>query len=103
MRKKTLPEIMIWCENILEEEIFDIDDGDNYLSETINLFYRIYEIVQIDNEHNGDIDDGFKNHVYNNILHVNEKEYLPISVFPYVAPTISTSFILHIMLLLIAF
>ena len=94
---------MIWCGNILGEEIFDIDDEDNYLSESINLFYRIYEIVQIDNEHNGDIDDGFKNHVYNNILHVNEKEDLPIDIFSYIAPTISTSFIFHIMLLMGSF
>ena len=36
---------MIWCENIPEEENFEIDDEDNYLSEIIHLFYQIYEIV----------------------------------------------------------
>ena len=72
---------MIWCENIPEEENFEIDDEDNYLSETIHLFYWIYEIVQIDNEHNGEIDDGFKNHVYNNILHVDEKNIFQFMFF----------------------
>ena len=57
---------MIWCENIPEEVNFDIDDENNSLSEIINLFYRIYKIVQIDNEHAGDIDDGFQYHAYKN-------------------------------------
>ena len=33
---------MVWWENISEEENLDIDDEDNYLSEIINLFDRIY-------------------------------------------------------------
>ena len=64
---------MVWCEKISKEENFDIDDEYNSLSGIINLFYRICKIVQIDHEHDGDIDDGFKNHATNNILHVNEK------------------------------
>ena len=64
---------MIWCENILEEEYSDIDDEDNYLSGIINLFYCIHKILHIDNEHAGDIDNVFQNHVYDNLLHVDEK------------------------------
>ena len=63
---------MIFCEKILEEEKFDIDDEYNSLSVIIYLFYLIYKIVQIDNFHDGDMYDGFQNHVYNNILHFNE-------------------------------
>ena len=72
-RKRSLSEIMIWCENIPEEVNFDIDDENNSLSEIINLFYRIYKIIQIDNENYGDIDDGFQNHVYNNLLYADTK------------------------------
>ena len=40
---------MIWCENILEEENFDIDEEDNSLYEIINLSDWIYKILQIAN------------------------------------------------------
>ena len=72
---------MIWCEKILEEEIFDIGDEDNSLSEIIILFDRVYILVHIDNEHTGKFHYGLQNHVYNNLLHVDEKEYFSISVF----------------------
>ena len=72
---------MVWCEKISKEENFDIDDEDNSLSEIINLFYWIYKIVHIYNEHDGEIYDGFQNHFYNNILHVDEKEHFLIAVF----------------------
>ena len=62
---------MVW--KYIWWRIFDINDEDNSLSEIINLFYRIYKIVQIDNEHAGDIDDGFQYHAYKNWLHVDEK------------------------------
>ena len=94
---------MIQCETIPEEEKFDIDDIDNSLSEIINLFYQIYKIVYIYNEHYGEINHEFQNYVYKNILHVDEKEHLPIDIFSYIAPTISTSFIFHIMLLMGSF
>ena len=64
---------MIWCEKISDEVNFDIGDEYDFLSEIINLFYQIYKIVWIDNEHYGDIDDRFQNRVYNNLLHVDEK------------------------------
>ena len=83
VRKKCLPEIVIWCEKILEEQNFDIDNEDHSLSKIINLFYRVYKIVHIDNEHAGDIDDGFQNHMYNNLLHVDEKGHLTIALFFY--------------------
>ena len=51
----------------------DIDDENNSLYEIINLFYRIYKFLQIDNEHTGSIDDVFQNPVYKNILHIDEK------------------------------
>ena len=38
VRKKYLLEIIIWCEIILKEEHFYIDDEDNSLSEIINSF-----------------------------------------------------------------
>ena len=40
---------MIWCEKILEEENFDIDEEDNSLYEIINLSDWIYKILQIAN------------------------------------------------------
>ena len=45
----------------------DIDDEENYLSEIIILFYGIYKIVQIDNEHVVDIYDVIPNNIYNNV------------------------------------
>ena len=62
----------MWWKDIGRKQI-DIDDEDNSLSEIINFFYHICKIVQIYNEHGGDIGDESQNHVYNNILHVNEK------------------------------
>ena len=65
----------------MEGEIFDIYDEDNYLYEIIDLMDQIYRIVHIDNGHDGDIDHGSQKNIYNNLLQVYEKEYLPISVF----------------------
>ena len=45
----------------------DIDDEEDYLSEIIILFYGIYKIVQIDNEHVVDIYDVIPNNIYNNV------------------------------------
>ena len=60
-------------QNILEEGKFDIEDEDNSFSEIINLFYRIYKIVKINNEYASDIYHECKNHVYKNLLHVDER------------------------------
>ena len=90
---------MIWCEKILEEENFDIDDEENSLClKSLILFYWIYEIIWIDNKHADDIGGVLQNHVHNNLLHIDEKEHPPIAIFSYTPPTIITSFILHIML-----
>ena len=55
VRKKTLPEIIQWCEKILDEEYFIIEDENSSLCQMINIFDLINAIVQTDNGQAGDI------------------------------------------------
>ena len=96
VRKKALPEIISWCSQRLEEEGLDIDDEDSDLATMICLFYAIDETAQ--NGYHTNEDGEVDYYHVQKLLHVDEKEHLPIPVFSYIPPTINTSFLLHIML-----
>ena len=53
--------------------------------------------------YNGDDDDDsfdheLEEHVHCHLLHTDDQEHLPIPFFSFISPTISTSFLLHVML-----
>ena len=75
-----------------------MEDEDSSLYHTINSFFLIDPIIHTDNGRYGDISDNcFCNRVYENLLNNNEKNIFQ-SLYFFITPTISTSFILHIML-----
>ena len=72
----------------------------------IKLFKRVHVTFQsVDNDDRTTAEDfteehqDFCRHVFSNLLHDDDdKDHLPIPVFFYITPTMTTSFILHIML-----
>ena len=63
----------------------------------IQLMFKINTVCN-GNGDNDSVDDEFTEHVYCNLIHIDDQEHLPISVFSFISPTISTSFMLYIML-----
>jgi predicted GIY-YIG superfamily endonuclease len=103
VRKKALPEIMNYINADIQEERQD-DEGRR---KTIDLFRRINELVMNSNGANSNENDEvldednhrFQCHVYQDLLVDDDnKDHLPIPVFSYITPTMTTSFLLHIML-----
>ena len=101
VRKKALPEIMQWCEKREAES-----NNGNDMVQMILLFKNINHLINSENggrlilqsQNIGDY-DSFANHVNTFLLyHDDDDNHLPISVFSFIVPTMSTSFILHIML-----
>ena len=104
-RKKALPEIMSWCEKRKLEiettlEIEHLEEGDinsNLELIVVELFVQIDEIVMHDNPNN--IENDFVEHVIRDLMHKDNNEYfLPVIVHSYITPTMSTAYMLHIML-----
>ena len=104
LRKKILPEIMAWCEKVAGEtriNYFLIDGSQtNYVTMMINLFQNIDIILECEPDEDIDsVEHHFWHHVHDNLLHDDdEKDHLPKPIVPYIAPTMNTSFLLHIML-----
>ena len=95
-RKKSLPEIMSWCEK-RKLEIETTGDNNNPELIIIYLFVQINETVMHGNPNN--IGDDFLRHIKKHLMHNDCKEdFLPVIVHSYIKPTMSTPFMLHIML-----
>ena len=95
VRKKALPEIMIHLDHLSQEtEIV----GECHISIMITLFRRINFVIESMDERSNE-NETFYEHVINNLLYDDkDKDHLPIPVFSYITPTMTTSFLLHIML-----
>ena len=61
------------------------------------LMFKINTVCNDDGDDDS-VDDEFTAHVHCNLIHIDDQEHLPIPVFSFISPTISTSFLLHIML-----
>ena len=98
VRRKALPEIIAFINNIQEEEQ-QLDEG---VRETIDFFQQIYELVVNYNDNDERLiqqDQQLRRHIFENLLYDDDdKDHLPIPVFSYITPTMTTSFLLHIML-----
>ena len=103
VKKRALPEIMLWCDKRQNETNIQ-----NNVLIMIQLFKDINTIVQSNDggrsvlqgqQRIGDFDE-FSTHVWTQLIYDDddEKDHLPIPVFSYIIPTMSTSFLLHIML-----
>ena len=100
VRKKALSEINSWFEKTSQEEY------DDHMLLMVELFKRVHATVQsVDNDDRTTAEDSteehqdFCRHVFTNLLHDDDnKDHLPIPVFSYITPTMTTSFVLHIML-----
>ena len=97
LREKALPEVIEWCYKVIQEDNIDIDDDESILSQMIQLMFMINEICNGNNE-DDNFDHEFAAHVHCHLLHIDDQEHLPIPVFFFISPTISTSFLLHVML-----
>ena len=102
LKKSALPEIMLWCDERENEP-----DIENNVVIMIQLFKDINTIVQsndgemnmLESQQRIENIDEFSTHVLNDLIHNDDdKDHLPIPVFSYIIPTMSTSFLLHIML-----
>ena len=102
VRKKALPEIMNFINDIQEE-----GQDDEGRIKLMDLFRRINELVMNTNcanlnENHEGLDEQnllFQHHVYENLLFADDdKNHLPIPVFSYITPTMRASFLLYIML-----
>lgn len=105
VRKKALPEIIEWCNDIAEQEGINLDDensnDDPYgLRTMILLFYDIKAVIDGDYESDElGSSDGFAEHVLKNLVYDDEEEdHLPIPIFSHVKPTTGIPFIMHILL-----
>ena len=94
VRKKALPHVMLWCESL--EESLDIDDDEcDHILEMIDLFKTINAVVHEDLE----VEDDLRELIFEELIYDDdEKEHLPIPVYSYIAPTMTTSFIIHFLL-----
>ena len=104
VRKKALPEIMLWCNQI---EMDDAEaNAENELRNSngqammIALFRRIHDVLQADVENLNNDDLSFLNHIESNLLYKyqDEEEHLPIPVYSYIKPTMGVQFLHHMLL-----
>ena len=63
----------------------------------IQLMLTINKVYYGDDD-NDTFDHEFAAHVHCHLLHTDDQEHLPIPFFSFISPTISTSFLLHVML-----
>ena len=95
---------MAWCEKVAGETCINrfLIDGSqtNYVTMMINLFQNIDIILECEPDDDiNSVEHHFWHHVHNSLLHDDdEKDHLPIPVMSYIAPTMNTSFLLHIVL-----
>ena len=95
---------MSWCDSVENESgTADFMIGDthhDYVLDMLNLFRNIDVMSKIECDfEDGSIEYNFWHHVHENLLFDDDdKDHLPITVFSYIAPTMNTSFLLHVLL-----
>ena len=95
LRRKAVCEVRECCLKRTVEDAIDLQNVEDPKSIMVSLMLRICTTIESDNDENA---TQFRQHVMENLVHVDEKEHLPIPVFSYIIPTMGVSFVLHIML-----
>ena len=94
LREMAIPELVSWCD--------DVERNSQTLSyEVIQSIKLMRDIITITVNGISDtnVNDELYDHILQNIIYsTKEEDHLPIPVYSYIKPTISISFLLHIML-----